>query len=144
MLIRWSLTEGLRDAGFDVLEAGDGAAARRHFAHRPFLVFQDFKLPDTTGLDLLRYYKATLPACAVVLMTALEPRDRLAEAQAAGLHSVVRKPFQRWVLGRLPAERGQPVEILEDQEFNDLAAAEWTVFKLRWKAHTGRDLDEDL
>ena len=57
---------------------------------------------------------------------------------------VVREPFRRWVLGRLPAERGQPVEILEDQEFNDLATAEWTVFKLRWKAHTGRDLDEDL
>ena len=57
---------------------------------------------------------------------------------------VVREPFQRWVLGRLPAKRGEPVEILEDQEFDDLAVAEWAVFKLRWKAHTGRDLDEDL
>ncbi len=57
---------------------------------------------------------------------------------------VVLEPFRRWVLGRLPAERGQPVEILSGQEFTDLAAAEWTVFKLRWQAHTGRDLEGEL
>lgn len=57
---------------------------------------------------------------------------------------VVREPFRRWVLGRLPAERGQSVEVLEDLEFTDLAVAEWTVFKLRWHAHTGRDLDGAL
>ena len=54
---------------------------------------------------------------------------------------VVRVPFERWVLGRLPAERGQAVEILEGQEFTDLEEAEWAVFKLRWNAHTGRELD---
>lgn len=54
---------------------------------------------------------------------------------------VVRKPFERWVLGRLPSVRGAPVEILEGQEFNNLEEAEWSVFKLRWKAHTGRELD---
>lgn len=54
---------------------------------------------------------------------------------------VVRKPFERWVLGRLPAARGAPVEILDGQEFTGLEVAEWAVFKLRWKAHTGRDLE---
>jgi len=57
---------------------------------------------------------------------------------------VVREPFRRWVLGRLPAERGQSVEILEGWEFTDLAVAEWTVFKLRWQVHTGRELDGEL
>lgn len=57
---------------------------------------------------------------------------------------IVREPFRRWVLGRLPAERGQPMEILEGPVFTDLAVAEWTVFKLRWQAHTGRDLDKEL
>lgn len=57
---------------------------------------------------------------------------------------VVREPFRRWVLGRMPAERGQPVDVLDDQEFTDLAVAEWTVFKLRWKDQTGCDLDEVL
>ena len=50
---------------------------------------------------------------------------------------VVREPFRRWVLGRLPAKRGDPVELLEAHEFTDLATAEWEVFKLRWRAHGG-------
>ena len=54
---------------------------------------------------------------------------------------VVHEPFKRWVLGRLPAERGMPVEILEDQVFTDLAEAEWAIFKLRWKAHGGPHLE---
>ncbi len=54
---------------------------------------------------------------------------------------VVREPFKTWVLGRLPPERGEPVEILEGEEFTNLEEAEWAVFKRRWAAQTGRDLD---
>lgn len=57
---------------------------------------------------------------------------------------IVQEPFRRWALGRLPAERGQAMEMLEDTVFTDLAVAEWTVFKRRWQDHTGRDLDEVL
>ncbi len=57
---------------------------------------------------------------------------------------VVKEPFKLWVLGRLPEKRGQSVEILDDVEFTDLATAEWEVFKLRWKAHTGQNLDQKL
>jgi len=57
---------------------------------------------------------------------------------------IVKDPFKRWGLGRMPAERGQPIEILDDWEFTDLAEAEWQVFKLRWKAHTNQDLEEVL
>jgi hypothetical protein len=53
---------------------------------------------------------------------------------------VVREPFKRWSLGRLPASRGAPVQILDGWDFTNLEDAEWAVFKLRWKAHTGRDL----
>ena len=57
---------------------------------------------------------------------------------------VVKEPFKRWVLGRLPANRGQPVEIIDSLEFTSLIEAEWEVFKLRWKAHTGQDLEQEL
>lgn len=57
---------------------------------------------------------------------------------------VVKVPFQRWVLGRLPEKRGQPVEIIADREFTDPGEAEWEVFKLRWKANTGQDLEQVL
>jgi hypothetical protein len=54
---------------------------------------------------------------------------------------VVLEPFKRWALARLPGQRGMPVEIIKNQEFTDLAVAEWAVFKLRWKSHTGDELD---
>ncbi len=57
---------------------------------------------------------------------------------------VVKEPFRRWVLGRLPEERGQPVEVMKGIEFTDLAEAEWEVFRLRWKERTGQELEELL
>lgn len=57
---------------------------------------------------------------------------------------VVKEPFKRWVLGRMPAQRGQAIELIEKYEFSNLAEAEWTVFKLRWKEKSGVDLDEVL
>lgn len=57
---------------------------------------------------------------------------------------IVKEPFRRWGLGRMPAERGQPIQILDGWEFDDLAVAEWEVFKLRWHATTGVDLGEVL
>ena len=57
---------------------------------------------------------------------------------------IVKEPFKRWALGQMPAERGQPIEILEDRQFTSLAEAEWEVFKLRWMDRTGQDLDVEL
>jgi hypothetical protein len=47
---------------------------------------------------------------------------------------------KRWRLGRLTGVRGEPFPVL-DQYFTDLTDAERTVFRLRWKEHTGQDLD---
>jgi hypothetical protein len=54
---------------------------------------------------------------------------------------VCTEPHKRWVLGQLTGVRGEPVR-LTNQVFEDLNAAEWHVFKLRWKKHTGRDLPD--
>lgn len=54
---------------------------------------------------------------------------------------IVKEPFKRWGLGRMPAHRGESVEILSGWEFTDLAEAEWAVFKLRWQERTGQDLE---
>jgi hypothetical protein len=47
---------------------------------------------------------------------------------------------RRWVLGKLGAGRGTPVELIEDQVFTSRQEAEWAVFKRRWKKATGQDL----
>jgi hypothetical protein len=52
-------------------------------------------------------------------------------------------PGRRWVLGRLPERRGQPVELFRNQTFDNPADAEWHVFKVRWQAITGRAIADD-
>jgi len=53
---------------------------------------------------------------------------------------LVREPGRSWVLARLPAARGAPIEPIPNQVFTSLAAAEWEVFKRRWHALTGEVL----
>ena len=53
---------------------------------------------------------------------------------------VVRVPFQEWGLGQLAETRGEPITIHEDKVFTSPADAEWEVFKLRWYALTGEEL----
>ena len=59
----------------------------------------------------------------------------------AGRHVLVcTKPHREWRLARLTGKPEAPVEILEHAVFTDPDEAEWTVFRLRWKAHTGAAL----
>jgi hypothetical protein len=60
----------------------------------------------------------------------------------SGKYVLIRETRQwpaRWKLGRFGATPQAPI-ILTDLEFDNFEAAEWAVFKLRWKDHTGQDL----
>lgn len=52
------------------------------------------------------------------------------------------EPGRRWVLGRLSATRGTPIELLHNKTYESLAAAEWDIFKLRWEALTGQAIED--
>jgi hypothetical protein len=54
---------------------------------------------------------------------------------------VCRRPFASWVLGRLPPDRGRPLQIEEAPVFTSREDAEREVFRRRWRAHTGEDID---
>lgn len=47
---------------------------------------------------------------------------------------------RRWMLARIPAARGMPVECFDDRVFTDYGSAAWEVFRLRWQTLTGREL----
>ncbi len=51
------------------------------------------------------------------------------------------KPFKEWRLARLSGVRGEAPEVVEGAVYATVEEAEWAVFKIRWKAHTGEDLD---
>lgn len=49
-------------------------------------------------------------------------------------------PQREWRLATKVPRRGTPVELIDGHVHTDPLAAEWAVFKLRWKALTGEDL----
>jgi hypothetical protein len=52
------------------------------------------------------------------------------------------EPGRRWMLGRLPDQRGTPIETFPNRIFTAIEAAEWEIFRLRWEALTGNVIPE--
>jgi two-component system, NtrC family, response regulator AtoC len=94
-LIRWSLRQKFDELGFDVVEAEDGAQATQAFSGDVFdLVMLDYKLPDTTGIEILKQIKTAEPDTVVIMMTAFSTIETAVEAIKLGAYDYVAKPFQ--------------------------------------------------
>ena len=52
------------------------------------------------------------------------------------------EPGKRWMLGKLPGKRGEPIETFRNQVYESPADAEWNVFKIRWQALTGQEIQD--
>ena len=93
-LIRWSLSERLTEEGYTVTVAADGETARRLAAlDPPSLIFLDYRLPDTTGIELLRHFRSTQPDVPVLLMTGHSSVERAVEAMRQGAYHYAVKPL---------------------------------------------------
>jgi DNA-binding NtrC family response regulator len=95
-LIRWSLSEGLSDAGYRVQQAANGAEARQAVAAAaaaPLIVVLDLRLPDVADLSLLRHIRSCRPDVPVVMMTAHGSADDAHQATSLGAFRFVTKPF---------------------------------------------------
>lgn len=53
---------------------------------------------------------------------------------------VCTKPFKEWKLARHGGGK-RPIEIFDDQVFASREAAEWAVFRRRWREITGEELN---
>ncbi len=92
-LQRWALREQLTAWGYEVIEAADGQAGiDAHAAHLPGLVLLDLRLPDRTGLDVLKQIRGIDPAAIVVMVTAHGDLGDAVEAFRAGLFDFLSKP----------------------------------------------------
>ncbi len=97
-LIRWSLRQKLQEQGYEVSEAEDGATGLRLFEapeNGGFdLVLLDFKLPDMTGLDILRRLQKRDHDAVAIMLTAYSSLERAVEAVKLGAYDYIAKPFQ--------------------------------------------------
>lgn len=96
LLIRWSLSEGLSKAGFEVVEAEDARGALARFAPGAAAidaVVLDLRLPDSADLGVLRQIRELAPAVPVIMMTAYGTAETTEDALTLGAWHVVSKPF---------------------------------------------------
>ncbi|HXV74977.1 MAG TPA: sigma-54 dependent transcriptional regulator [Candidatus Polarisedimenticolaceae bacterium] len=92
-LIRWSIKSRLEDEGYTVAEVDTGKKAFDLWDQGDFdLMLLDFRLPDTTGVEILRRVKQQSPETSVVMMTAYGTVESAVEAMKLGAFDYLTKP----------------------------------------------------
>jgi two-component system KDP operon response regulator KdpE len=121
--LRESLAAELSDAGFEVLEAADGAEAERVVAAFPVdLVLTDLAMPIRDGFELIRALRASGDLPILVLSVRGADRDKI-RALDLGADDYVTKPFSLGeLLARIRAQlRRRGVVPLRRLEFSGLS-----------------------
>jgi two-component system response regulator AtoC len=93
-LIRWSLSERLKEQGYRVVEADTAGSALEAHGDGVDLVLLDYKLPDGDGLSVLKRIKETDADTLVIMLTAHSSVDMAVEAMKQGAYHYANKPFQ--------------------------------------------------
>lgn len=93
-LLRNFLSETLRRRGIEVHTAENGQKAVSLLKSNVFdMVITDLKMPDITGLDVLKRTKELSPATLVVVITAYGSIENAVEAMRLGAFNYLIKPF---------------------------------------------------
>lgn len=85
------------EAGWEVVgEADDGARGVALYQElRPDLVTMDLVMPNMGGIEALRAIRAFDPDAQVIVVTAVDQKQAVADAIAGGAVDFVVKPFDR-------------------------------------------------
>ena len=93
-IIRVSLADELRDAGYEVYEFAHANAALMQMKELlPDIVITDLKMPDIDGVELLRRTKKFNKNICVILMTAYSTVSTAVETMKLGAYDYIEKPF---------------------------------------------------
>jgi len=99
LLVR-TLSNALKEAGYKITVAGSAEQADKHvFADPPFdLILLDNRLPNQSGMDVVKRVRDRSVKSKVILMTAYETPEVKAEAKRLKVELYMRKPFDLTVL----------------------------------------------
>ena len=97
--MRLALETTLQREGYQTDSAENGKKALDKLEQEDFnLVVTDVKMPEMTGLELLRAIKSRWPNIEVIMMTAFEIIDNAVDAMKEGAYDFLIKPFKADVL----------------------------------------------
>lgn len=93
-LVRNFIHETLRRNGYEVSVAKNGKEGISLVKEKSYdLVFTDMKMPDLTGIDVLKKIKEISPSTIVVVITAYGSIENAVEAMRLGAFNYLIKPF---------------------------------------------------
>jgi DNA-binding NtrC family response regulator len=109
--VREILARFARGCGFDVAACGGGREALAHLEqHTPHAALLDLRMPDVSGLELLRTIRQRDPQCQVILMSGAGTISDAVEALKLGARDYFEKPFKLTVLGTVLDQIKRDVE----------------------------------
>jgi two-component system chemotaxis response regulator CheY len=96
--MRQILNFTLKNAGFDVVEAGNGkeAVGKLQAGAKPSLVITDLNMPEMDGITLIKQIRATpgFKFTPILMLTTESSAEKKKDGQAAGATGWIVKPFQ--------------------------------------------------
>ena len=94
--IRYMLKMALEEAGYEVELASDGITALAKLTESVFdCVISDVRMPEMSGLELLKAIQEIRPDLTVIVMSAFGSLDTAIEAMKLGAYDYVSKPFKQ-------------------------------------------------
>ncbi len=122
-LMRSFLTTVLKEDGYRVIEAGNGREGLEKLSDGVFdLVITDLRMPELSGLDLMKEGRKEKPETRWIIITAYGSISNAVEAMKAGASDYLTKPFRdpdelRHVIRRVlrEAEAEQRISLLSEE-----------------------------
>ena len=118
LLIRNFLAETLRRKNFDVTTAENGAKALSYLKENTYdFVITDMKMPDITGIDVLKKVKELSPQTVVLVITAFGSIENAVEAMKLGAFNYLIKPFSPDTIEALIDKAREHVSLVEENSY---------------------------
>lgn len=118
ILVRNFLAETLRRKKFDVVTAENGHKAVFLLKEHTFdLVITDMKMPDMTGIDVLRKTKELSPNTIVVIITAFGSIENAVEAMRLGAFNYLIKPFSPDTIEAVIEKAQEHLSLVQENQY---------------------------
>ena len=115
--MRQFLTHLLQREGHTVRVAETGQQAMTLLQQQPTdLMLSDVRMPDMTGIELLRTARANYPQLEVIMMTAFANVDTAREAFLLGAYDFVQKPFDNDLLKETVARALEKISLVKEKD----------------------------
>ncbi len=116
-ILRVSLADELRDAGYKVTEFAEGGGVVQKLAEEaPDLLITDIRMPGMDGLQLLEKVKQLSPDTLVVVMTAYASVETAIQALKLGAYDYLSKPFRNEEILHLTQRIAELKDIKQDNK----------------------------